>query len=176
MKQINLLKHKGKKAMTLKDFKKWLNKLVVDKKGALPDLADWKLIKENLDKVKPDVIDTSGYSIMKPSYASKVASGEYRQSVISPGVSIHETTNDVWLPDVVNPAQYLGYDMKLFDDLEYFLNKAEELTAVPEWYYDPLSMHAIETTYNGTKINLDNANEYKAEEIESILNRGCSGK
>lgn len=167
--------------MTFDEFKAWLNKLVADKKGALPDLADWKKIKENLDNVRPDVIDPSGYSILS-TYSERVLSGRYGTgedtisppTIPSPGVSIYETTNDVWSPeDVINPAQYLGYDMKLFDDLEYFLNKTETLTAIPEWYYHPLEMHAIEATFNGTKIELDKTN---GENTESYLNSTCSGK
>lgn len=46
--------------MTFSEFKKWLTQLVIDKKGALPDLNDWKVIKEKLDSVKPDVVDYSG--------------------------------------------------------------------------------------------------------------------
>jgi hypothetical protein len=50
--RINLLKRKGKKAMTIDEFKTWLTDLIANKKGALPDLNDWKTIKEKLDSVK----------------------------------------------------------------------------------------------------------------------------
>lgn len=48
MVKINLLKHQG---LSFEGFKSWLNQLIADKKGALPDLNDWKLIKEKLEKV-----------------------------------------------------------------------------------------------------------------------------
>ena len=62
MTQINLLK---RRKMTVDEFKTWLNQLITDKKGALPDLNDWKKIKETLDKVKstqytPFDLDMSG--------------------------------------------------------------------------------------------------------------------
>lgn len=44
--------------MSLDQFKTWLAQLIVDKKGALPDFNDWKLIKQQLDRVKTyDTVD-----------------------------------------------------------------------------------------------------------------------
>jgi hypothetical protein len=150
MTKINLLKRKGKKAMTLDEFKAWLNKLIADKKGALPDLHDWKNIKENLDKVKIGSIqhdldfDGSGYTIMEP---------------------VHDA----------DPADYtinfLGYDMSMLqqlEDLEYYMTKVETATAVPKDYTN------FEVTYNGIKVTLENT--YEAKENESHLNRDCRGK
>lgn len=166
--------------MTLKEFKKWLNKLVVDKKGALPDLADWKQIKENLDKVKPEVIDTSGYSILErrevTSNGDEIRiSGTSKQfaTMVSPGCPV-TVGGDEYHTVSADECDYdglcfLGYDMNLIADLEYFRDNVEVLVALPPEYM-------LEVTYNDIKINLDELNEYKAEEIESILNRGCSGK
>lgn len=38
--------------ISIGDFRSWLTKLIEDKKGALPNLDDWKLIKEKLDQVE----------------------------------------------------------------------------------------------------------------------------
>ena len=59
MTKIDLLKRQGTKKMTLEEFKSWLNQLIVDKKGVLPDLNDWKLIKKNLDSVRQHPTDTT---------------------------------------------------------------------------------------------------------------------
>lgn len=41
----------NEKEISLKEFKAWLVGLIRGKNGKLPDLEDWKLIKEMLDKV-----------------------------------------------------------------------------------------------------------------------------
>ncbi len=41
--------------ISLAEFKAWLAGLIRGKRGALPDLDDWKAIKETLDKIVPDV-------------------------------------------------------------------------------------------------------------------------
>lgn len=46
-KKINLIK----RSSTIEEFRTWLYQMIQDKKGALPDLDDWKIIKEQLDKV-----------------------------------------------------------------------------------------------------------------------------
>lgn len=63
-KRINLIK---RSTVTIDEFRTWLYQLIQDKKGALPDLNDWKVIKEQLDKVGTRRIDDdgSGYSILK---------------------------------------------------------------------------------------------------------------
>lgn len=43
------------KTITFSEFKSWLTGLIVAKKGALPDLEDWKEIKNQLDNVRPDI-------------------------------------------------------------------------------------------------------------------------
>ncbi|MDE1830608.1 MAG: hypothetical protein KGI25_09825 [Thaumarchaeota archaeon] len=66
MKKINLIK---RQKITIDEFRSWLAQLIQDKKGALPDLDDWKLIKEQLDRVSAnpqqrDMFDDgSGYCI-----------------------------------------------------------------------------------------------------------------
>lgn len=40
-----------KETITFNEFKAWLTGLVVGKKGALPDIDDWKQIKKMMDKV-----------------------------------------------------------------------------------------------------------------------------
>ncbi len=61
-KKINLSKDR----ITIDEFRTWLQQLIADKKGALPDLNDWKLIKEQLDKVasRPSDSNGPGYSIL----------------------------------------------------------------------------------------------------------------
>lgn len=44
----------NQKEVTLNEFKAWLVGLIRGKNGKLPDLEDWKLIKEMLDKVVPE--------------------------------------------------------------------------------------------------------------------------
>jgi hypothetical protein len=44
----------GKQSITFKEFKAWINGLIVGKRGALPDLEDWKKIREMMDKVDGD--------------------------------------------------------------------------------------------------------------------------
>ncbi len=46
----------NKETISFLEFRAWLTGLIVGKKGALPDLEDWKQIKEMLDKVVPDAI------------------------------------------------------------------------------------------------------------------------
>lgn len=41
---------------TIHEFRTWLNQLVIDKKGALPDMNDWKAIRQELDKVREVVV------------------------------------------------------------------------------------------------------------------------
>lgn len=62
MPRINLIK---RQTLSIDEFRSWLNQLIQDKKGALPDLNDWKLIKEQLDKVGKRTIvdDGTGYSL-----------------------------------------------------------------------------------------------------------------
>jgi len=43
--------------ISLAEFKAWLAGLIRGKRGALPDLDDWKAIKDTLDKVVPDTIE-----------------------------------------------------------------------------------------------------------------------
>ena len=43
--------------LSLAEFKAWLAGLIRGKRGALPDLEDWKAIKDTLDKVVPDTVD-----------------------------------------------------------------------------------------------------------------------
>lgn len=67
IKKINLIK---RQAISIDEFRSWLYQLVQDKKGALPDLDDWKMIKEQLDKVGTKRTgdfgdDGSGYCIMQ---------------------------------------------------------------------------------------------------------------
>ena len=103
MTRINLLKRKKGGAMTLDEFKTWLNKLIADKKGALPDLSDWKQIKENLDKVKTTVqddYDGSGYSIL-------------------PHIDEEDTLSYRY--------EYTGYDMNMYKDLESLLDQQSKV-------------------------------------------------
>lgn len=44
-----------KETISLNEFKAWLVGLIRGKKGALPDLDDWKQIKAMIDKIEPDV-------------------------------------------------------------------------------------------------------------------------
>lgn len=62
--KINLIK---RQTITIDEFRTWLYQMIQDKKGALPDLDDWKMIKEQLDKVGTRRIDDdgSGYSILQ---------------------------------------------------------------------------------------------------------------
>lgn len=64
MPKINLIK---RSTITIDEFRSWLVQLIQDKKGALPDLNDWKLIKEQLDKVgkRSTDNDQTGYSILQ---------------------------------------------------------------------------------------------------------------
>lgn len=66
MPKINLIK---RQTLSIDEFRAWLTQLIQDKKGALPDLNDWKLIKEQLDKVGGSshglFDDPSGYSILQ---------------------------------------------------------------------------------------------------------------
>lgn len=49
------MEHKEK--ITLDEFKAWLTGLIVGKRGALPDVKDWKKIKQMLDKVEPETVE-----------------------------------------------------------------------------------------------------------------------
>lgn len=63
MPKINLIK---RQTITIDEFRSWLHQLIQDKKGALPDLNDWKVIKNQLDKVdKRSTSDETGYSIIQ---------------------------------------------------------------------------------------------------------------
>ncbi len=110
MTRINLLK---RKRVTVDEFKAWLNQLIINKKGALPDLQDWKSIKEMLDKVhtgssKSDDEDSVGYSILK-----------------SPGVSVFETDISMYIPPTCLSFQ---------KDLEYFQANLERALGLPKEY------------------------------------------
>jgi hypothetical protein len=41
-----------KNTITIAEFKSWLMGLMCGKKGSLPDIEDWKVIKQMLDKVE----------------------------------------------------------------------------------------------------------------------------
>ena len=43
-----------KETITFDEFRAWLTGLIVGKRGALPDLDDWKQIKQMMDKVVPE--------------------------------------------------------------------------------------------------------------------------
>jgi hypothetical protein len=121
--------------MTLDEFKTWLNKLIVDKKGALPDLSDWKQIKENLDKVKAEQYDLDLSGFAEPVH--DIGEEEYEIS-------------------------YIGYDSKLMEDLEYFHDKLSRALALPQDYmnFDVTFNGAKVTLENNyeTKESEDNLN------------------
>lgn len=116
MTRINLLK---RKCITIDEFKSWLNELVANKKGALPDLNDWKNIKEMLDKVRSGTPasnneDSVGYSILKSIDMNMYVSS---QANTSPLCSFPEK------------------DLKqLQKDMEYFTNKIASQVKIPKEY------------------------------------------
>ncbi len=44
----------NKETITYDEFRAWMTGLIVGKRGALPDLEDWKMIKKMMDKVVPE--------------------------------------------------------------------------------------------------------------------------
>lgn len=44
----------NKETITFHEYQAWMTGLIVGKRGALPDLADWKMIKKMMDKVKAE--------------------------------------------------------------------------------------------------------------------------
>lgn len=133
MPKINLLNKR--KGITIDEFKSWLNDLVTNKKGALPDLHDWKEIKEMLDKVRvgsyDEDDDRSGY-------------------VILDGINV----NDL--------------DTSYLEDLRYFTERAERMSAIPKDYMrvaaycqrytsaEEADMPITEMYVNGVRVTLDN--------------------
>lgn len=53
--------------MTFSDFKREVNEIVRSKKGALPDLNDWKRIKQMMDEVEDTELNKS-YTISNNPY------------------------------------------------------------------------------------------------------------
>jgi hypothetical protein len=49
--------HTLNQKITFREFKDWLNQLIASKRGALPNLDDWKLIKEKIDQVETYDLD-----------------------------------------------------------------------------------------------------------------------
>lgn len=60
----------NKETITIKEFKAWLTGLVVGKGGALPDLDDWKMIKQMIDKVEEEPAPVLQPAIVPPTYPS----------------------------------------------------------------------------------------------------------
>lgn len=55
----------NRSSLTIDEFRTWLNQLITDKKGALPDMNDWKVIREQLEKVgRYDDSNGPGYSVL----------------------------------------------------------------------------------------------------------------
>jgi len=50
--------------ITFAEFKAWLAGLIRGKGGMLPDLEDWKAIKETLDKVVPETVDGPSWPVI----------------------------------------------------------------------------------------------------------------
>lgn len=44
----------NKETISFDEFRAWMTGLIVGKRGALPDLDDWKMIKKMMDKVVPE--------------------------------------------------------------------------------------------------------------------------
>ena len=64
---------------TFNEFKAWLAGLIRGKRGALPDIEDWKAIKEMLDKVVPDVADAPNWIPPAPIIIREVVKEEKDQ-------------------------------------------------------------------------------------------------
>lgn len=162
MKKINLLKHQG---MSLDAFKKWLNQLIADKKGALPDLNDWKLIKENLDKVKISTADDDEFD--------------------GQGLALGEIDGSHWFESeksIVDPMPLARFDLNILDDLQYFQQKVERALRLPASYLQDVekvtnsynTVHCIQAAYyNNKPVTLDNT---YGKTTEEYLNGTCKGK
>lgn len=127
MKKINLLK---RMPLSIDEFRAWLNQLIQDKKGALPDLNDWKLIKEQLDRVGSRRMDDdgTGYSILRNDDM------EYEP---------YDFNYTVDLLDRLCDEAEMEYADGLYNDVNYFLNKPWISLPIPEWYYDELPSCAV---------------------------------
>ena len=62
--------------ITFVEFRSWLAGLIRGKKGALPDLDDWRVIKEMIDKVTPEerviTVPTQPFSPRLPPFFEKI--------------------------------------------------------------------------------------------------------
>lgn len=54
-------KEMSKEKITVAEFKAWLEGLVFGKRGALPDLEDWKMIKQMVDRIKEQPVEDKSY-------------------------------------------------------------------------------------------------------------------
>ncbi len=90
--------------ISLAEFKAWLAGLIRGKRGALPDLDDWKAIKETLDKVVPDVDPIVGGPAMPaPIIIREIVKEPYQPEqvpYINPYQPIWVTEPNVWGPKI----------------------------------------------------------------------------
>jgi hypothetical protein len=158
MKKINLLNHQG---LSFEGFKTWLNQLILDKKGALPDLNDWKEIKANLDRVSVPKEDKQNLS---PKPKVWVDYTNIKKSDDRPYIPWMSSIEDEMCATIDDD---MDMHMDLLEELEYYLDKVETGTSVPASYL-------INTTYNGNPVQLE-MNYDKAKENDNNLNNSCSG-
>lgn len=161
MTKINLANRTG---ITIDEFKTWLNNLIIDKKGALPDLADWKDIKEMLDKVGKSTQESFDYITPYVNFDIKLQNygiSDLSESHIDPGmwsdicrsygINISASTN-------TQPASI---------DWETLQNNCKAWTN-PEHI-------PIEMTFNGLPVNCYSGIKYDTKDIEDYLNTFCKG-
>ncbi len=127
MTKINLAK---RSTLTVDEFRTWLNQLIQDKKGALPDLNDWKLIKEHLDKVGKQV-----------DCRSEDSSAEYTGLDAEPydlEFMIHllntlcrEIESEY---DTVKQLEHNSFPADIMKEVAYFQKKIWESIAIPKSY------------------------------------------
>lgn len=86
---------KHDETMTIREFKAWLTGLIVGKRGVLPDIEDWKQIKDKLD-----IVDTEKEVITIPQPYQVDTVKPYIDKWSQPFTSDRPMWNDAFKPSV----------------------------------------------------------------------------
>lgn len=167
--RINLLKHQG---LSFEAFKAWLNQLITDKKGALPDLNDWKLIKEKLDKVsvsKTVWVDYSNINLNRLYEENDSVDGEEAtdDEEYTPWAGLDDVSGDDWVE--IDDEMDLEYTTDLIEEINYLINLSS-FNGCQEYADMPI----VAAFYNGHPVDLGKLYD-KRKESEDDANSICDG-
>lgn len=125
--------------ITFDEFRAWLAGLIRGKNGALPDLNDWKIIKQMIDKVKVEQPVT-----LPPVFPYPIDDPPCRPP--NPWPEIIPQSPPRWVPNTGDPFPSYnpvwcsdGVDQRALDNIEWYALDSNVTTALNEAFGTMLS-------------------------------------